>query len=67
MYIAGKILVIVEYCRYGNLRTYLIKHKNNFRPVLDYVNADAVINAAKLEQICVNLGGMFFLDIDLKS
>ena len=26
----GELLVIVEYCRYGNLQTYLIKHRKNF-------------------------------------
>jgi hypothetical protein len=26
----GELLVIVEYCRYGNLQTYLIKHRKDF-------------------------------------
>ncbi|KAI9557942.1 hypothetical protein GHT06_014694 [Daphnia sinensis] len=26
----GELLVIVEYCRFGNLQTYLIKHRNSF-------------------------------------
>ncbi|XP_032782222.2 LOW QUALITY PROTEIN: mast/stem cell growth factor receptor Kit [Daphnia magna] len=26
----GDLLVIVEYCRFGNLQTYLIKHRNSF-------------------------------------
>lgn len=26
----GEVLVIVEYCRFGNLQTYLINHRNSF-------------------------------------
>ncbi|KAI9558029.1 hypothetical protein GHT06_014782 [Daphnia sinensis] len=26
----GELLVILEYCRFGNLQTYLIKHRNSF-------------------------------------
>ena len=26
----GQFMVIVEYCRYGNLRNYLINHRNCF-------------------------------------
>ncbi|XP_068237218.1 vascular endothelial growth factor receptor 1-like [Palaemon carinicauda] len=29
----GELLVIIEYCRHGNLRDYLLRHRNNF--VLD--------------------------------
>ncbi|XP_046457028.1 vascular endothelial growth factor receptor 1-like isoform X1 [Daphnia pulex] len=28
--IRGELFVIVEYCRFGNLQTYLINHRNNF-------------------------------------
>lgn len=30
MIFAGELLVIVEYCRFGNLQTYLVKHRNHF-------------------------------------
>ena len=26
----GEVLVIVEYCRFGNLQTYLINHRNSY-------------------------------------
>lgn len=54
----GNILVIVEYCRYGNLRSYLLKNKSNFKPTLDYVNTDPV-TAVKLDKVCVNIGGTY--------
>ena len=28
--ITGEFLVIVEYCKFGNLQNYLIKNRNNF-------------------------------------
>ncbi|KAI9559362.1 hypothetical protein GHT06_016151 [Daphnia sinensis] len=28
--VKGELLVIVEYCRFGNLQTYLVKHRNHF-------------------------------------
>jgi hypothetical protein len=31
----GELLVIVEYCRFGNLQTYLINHRNKFINQLD--------------------------------
>ncbi|RWS12832.1 Vascular endothelial growth factor receptor 3-like protein, partial [Dinothrombium tinctorium] len=33
----GELLVIVEYCRYGNLRQYLLQHRENF---LNQVNSE---------------------------
>ena len=57
-FVIGNILVIVEYCRYGNLRSYLLKHKDHFQPTLDYVNTDPVLNVGKLEQICINFTGL---------
>ena len=50
--------MIVEYCRYGNLRSYLLKHKDHFQPTLDYVNTDPVLNVGKLENICINFTGL---------
>jgi len=41
-------MVIVEYCRYGNLRSYLLKHKQTFNPTL--------ANLAEEEQKMVKLG-----------
>jgi len=29
----GQLFVIVEYCQFGNLRSYLLKHKDNFLPL----------------------------------
>ncbi len=31
----GELLVIVEYCRYGNLRTYLMNHRDSFINLVD--------------------------------
>ena len=31
----GELLVIVEYCRFGNLQTFLISHRNNFINLVD--------------------------------
>nr|CAH0109047.1 unnamed protein product [Daphnia galeata] len=31
----GELLIIVEYCRYGSLQTYLSKHRNSFISLLD--------------------------------
>lgn len=31
----GELLVIVEYCRFGNLQSYLIRHRNHFINQLD--------------------------------
>ena len=31
----GELLVIVEYCRFGNLQTYLINHRRNFINLVD--------------------------------
>lgn len=31
----GELLVIVEYCRYGNLHNYLIRHRGNFIDQID--------------------------------
>jgi hypothetical protein len=31
----GELLVIVEYCRFGNLQTYLINHRSSFINLVD--------------------------------
>jgi hypothetical protein len=33
--VAGELYVIVEYCHFGNLRTYLLKHKDSFCDTMD--------------------------------
>lgn len=33
----GELLVIIDYCRYGNLQSYLIKQRNTFVNQLDEV------------------------------
>lgn len=30
MFIIGELLVIVEYCRFGNLQIYLLRHRDNY-------------------------------------
>ena len=32
---SGELYVIVEYCHFGNLRSYLLKHKEEFRDVME--------------------------------
>jgi hypothetical protein len=39
MKFAGEMHVIVEYCHFGNIRSYLLKHKEEFRDVMeDYMD-----------------------------
>ena len=33
--IKGELMVIVEYCKYGNIRSYLLSHRNSFVDLLD--------------------------------
>jgi len=33
--LAGDFLVLVEYCRFGNLRTFLRDHRDNYLNLLD--------------------------------
>lgn len=35
VYELGELLVIVEYCQFGNLQTYLINHRHKFVNQLD--------------------------------
>ena len=35
LHFTGELLIIVEYCRYGSLQTYLSKHRNSFISLLD--------------------------------
>ncbi|XP_067943857.1 vascular endothelial growth factor receptor 1-like isoform X2 [Watersipora subatra] len=51
----GHILVIVEYCRYGNLRSYLLKHKATFNPSMEIKSTDKGGSGVKLGHVSVNL------------
>lgn len=41
-YIPGELLVMVEYCRYGNLRNYLLRHRDKFINDIDSYNRNSV-------------------------
>lgn len=50
-FLIGELLVIVEYCRYGNIQNYLIRHRSNFINQVDprgYI--DPNVGADKLAQ-----------------
>ena len=65
LFVAGQILVIVEFCRYGNLRSYLLKHKPNFNPSMDYVRTGNS-SAVKLGHVSVDMQGTDYkLQIEL--
>lgn len=34
--VTGDLLIIIEYCRFGNLQSYLIKHRNSFVNQVDH-------------------------------
>ncbi|KAG8197320.1 hypothetical protein JTE90_013447 [Oedothorax gibbosus] len=38
----GELLVMVEYCRYGNLRNYLLRHRDKFINDIDSYNRNSV-------------------------
>ena len=39
---AGELYVVVEYCHFGNLRQYMLKHKDHFKDTMDdYVDPAA--------------------------
>lgn len=61
LFVAGQILVIVEFCRYGNLRSYLLKHKPNFNPSMDYVRTGNS-SAVKLGHVSVDMQGIVNLN-----
>jgi len=47
----GDLLVIVEYCRYGNIQNYLIRRRSNFIHQVDHRgNIDASIGADRIAQ-----------------
>lgn len=37
IYFVGELLVIVEFCKYGNLHNYLLRHRENFINQIDPV------------------------------
>ncbi len=47
----GELLVIVEYCRYGNLRTYLMNHRDSFINLVDEFGNIQAEN--EMEDICL--------------
>lgn len=48
---AGDLLVIVEYCRYGNLQNFMLRHRNGFiHQVNERGELDSSIGAAVLAE-----------------
>jgi hypothetical protein len=45
----GELFVIVEYCRYGNLQSYLINHRNNFVNQVDKLGN--LLSDAEMQEI----------------
>ncbi|XP_057369372.1 vascular endothelial growth factor receptor 1-like isoform X2 [Daphnia carinata] len=48
--IRGELLVIVEYCRFGNLQTYLVGHRNTFINQVDELGN--FVADAQMQEIC---------------
>uniref|UniRef100_A0A0P5KX94 receptor protein-tyrosine kinase n=1 Tax=Daphnia magna TaxID=35525 RepID=A0A0P5KX94_9CRUS len=48
--VKGELLVIVEYCRFGNLQTYLVKHRNHFINQVDEFGN--FLTDAEMQEIC---------------
>lgn len=71
--INGGLMVIVEYCRYGNLRHYLLRKKNNFISQLD-PETDSVDNSIcflpgspgseNIEKIAINYENLLYSGIN---
>ena len=59
MILVGHILVIVEFCRYGNLRSYLLKHKSNFNPTMEEDEGENTAGV-KLGHVSVNIGECYY-------
>lgn len=51
----GHILVVVEFCRYGNLRSYLLKQKTNFNPTFEDITTENS-TGVKLGEVRVDVG-----------
>ena len=52
---SGELLVIVEYCRYGNIQNYLIRHRSSFINQVDHRgNLDSTIGAEKFAEASSN-------------
>ncbi|XP_046637844.1 vascular endothelial growth factor receptor 1-like isoform X2 [Daphnia pulicaria] len=54
--IRGELFVIVEYCRFGNLQTYLINHRNNFVNQVDKLGN--LLSDAAMQKINTAAAGM---------
>lgn len=49
-------MVLVEFCRYGNLRAYLLKHKSYFNPTLEDITSDHS-KGVKIGHVSVDMSG----------
>ncbi|XP_046459157.1 fibroblast growth factor receptor 1-like [Daphnia pulex] len=54
--IRGELFVIVEYCRFGNLQSYLINHRNNFVNQVDKLGN--LLSDAAMQEINTAAAGM---------
>ncbi len=52
----GELFVIVEYCRFGNLQSYLINHRNNFVNQVDKLGN--LLSDAAMQEINTAAAGM---------
>ena len=63
----GEILVIVEYCRYGNLQSYLIKNRKHFINLVDKfgcINVNQAVMAEEHDEDIKNIDDDYMNPID---
>lgn len=60
--IKGELMVIVEYCRYGNIRSYLLSNRNSFVDLLDPNGGEVIEECARSEPQYANLNNIFAND-----